>query len=133
MIERLKTRVAGLTEGFMSTFKMKDRWAYLFHSFFIWFTYFLMFYVTIYALPETSNIQIGAVMMAFVFGSLAIGFTNSGFGAYPLLIAQIFLLYGISNTAGTAFGWLVWISQTLLIVMLGLISFILLPILNRNK
>ena len=133
LIEKLKAKVSGLTEGFLSIFYMKNKWAYLFHSFFIWFTYLLMFYVTIFALPETSHIGFGAVMMAFVFGSLAIGFTNSGFGAYPLLIAQIFLLYGIANTAGTAFGWLVWISQTLLIVMLGLVSFILLPILNRNK
>jgi hypothetical protein len=68
-----------------------------------------------------------------VFGSLAIGFTNSGFGAYPLLIAQIFLLYGIPETIGTAFGWLVWISQTLLIILLGLLSFALLPLLNRSK
>ncbi len=132
-IEMLKAKVAGLTEGFMSVFRMKQKWAYIFHSFFIWFTYLLMFYVTIFALPETSHIRLGAVMMAFVFGSLAIGFTNSGFGAYPLLIAQIFLIYGVSNTAGTAFGWLVWISQTVLMVVLGLASFILLPILNRNK
>ncbi|RZJ36001.1 MAG: flippase-like domain-containing protein [Flavobacterium sp.] len=133
LIERLKIKVSGVTEGFMSVFKMRDRWAYLFHSFFIWFTYLLMFYVTIYALPETSNIGIGAVITGFVMGSLANGFTNSGFGAFPLLIAQIFLLYGVAETVGTAFGWLVWISQTLLMVVLGLVSFILLPILNRNK
>jgi glycosyltransferase 2 family protein len=133
LIEKLKSKVAGLTEGFMSIFYMKKKWAYLFHSLFIWLTYFLMFYVTIFALPETSHIRIGAVMMAFVFGSFAMGFTNSGFGAFPLLIAQIFLVYGVSNTAGTAFGWLAWISQTMLILVLGLLSFILLPILNRNK
>jgi hypothetical protein len=129
----LKLKISGLTEGFMSVFRMRDRWAYLFHSFFIWFTYLMMFYVTIYALPETSHIGFGAVITGFVFGSLAIGFTNSGFGAYPLLIAEIFLLYGVPDTAGFAFGWLTWISQTLLIVLLGSLSFILLPIFNRNK
>ena len=133
LVESLKVRVAGLREGVESVFMMKERWAFLFHSFFIWFSYLAMFHVTIFALPETQDIGFGAVITAFVFGSLAIGFTNSGFGAYPLLIAQIFLLYGVPDTAGTAFGWLVWISQTLLMVALGLISFILLPILNRNK
>lgn len=133
LIEKLKAKVAGLTEGFMSTFRMKKRWQYLFHSFFIWFTYFLMFHITIYALPEISHINIGAVMMAFIFGSLSIGFTNSGLGAYPIAISQIFLLYNVSEPVGTAFGWLVWISQTLLIMLLGLVSLILLPILNRNK
>ena len=133
LIEKLKAKVAGLTEGIMSIFYMKKKWPYLFHSFFIWFTYILMFHITVFALPETSNIGLGAIMIAFIFGSLSIGFTNSGFGVYPYLIAKIFLLYGVTFTVGTAFGWLVWISQTLLIMLLGLVSFILLPILNRNK
>jgi glycosyltransferase 2 family protein len=132
-INTLKSKFSGLIEGMMSIIKMKNKWAFLFHSFFIWFTYILMFYVTIFALKETSEISFGAIIIAFVFGSLAIGFTNSGFGAYPLLIAEIFLLYGIPDTAGTAFGWLVWISQTALIIILGGLSFLLLPVLNRTK
>ena len=133
IILKLKDKLSGLIEGMTSILKMKNKWAFLFHSFFIWFTYLLMFYVTIFALKETSGIGISAVIIGFVFGSLAIGFTNSGFGAYPLLVAEIFMLYGIPDTAGTAFGWLVWTSQTVLILILGGISFILLPILNRNK
>jgi uncharacterized protein (TIRG00374 family) len=130
---KIKEKFSGLTEGMMSIVKMKHKWKFLFHSLFIWFTYILMFYVTVFALEETSNISFGAVIIGFVFGSLAIGFTNSGFGAYPLLVAEIFLLYGIPDTAGTAFGWLVWISQTLLVIILGALSFLLLPIFNRSK
>lgn len=129
----LKQKFSGLIEGMMSILKMKQKWAYLFHSFFIWFTYLLMFYVTIFALKETSNIGIGAVVIAFVFGSLTIGFTNSGFGFYPLVIAEIFVLYHVNKPAGIAFGWLVWTSQTILMIVLGGMSFLFLPILNRNK
>lgn len=129
----LKEKISGLMEGMMSIVKMKQKWPFLFHSLFIWFTYLLMFYVAIFALEETSSISLGAVVTAFVIGSLAIGFTNSGFGAFPLLIAQIFLLYSIPETVGTAFGWLVWISQTILTISLGGISFLLLPLLNKNK
>ena len=106
----LKEKLSGLMEGMMSIVKMKQKWPFLFHSLFIWFTYLLMFYVAVFALKETSSITLGAVVTAFVIGSRAIGFTNSGFGAFPLLIAQIFLLYSIPETVGTAFGWLVWIS-----------------------
>ncbi|RZL34501.1 MAG: flippase-like domain-containing protein [Pedobacter sp.] len=129
----LKEKLSGLMEGMMSIVKMKQKWPFLFHSLFIWFTYLLMFYVAVFALEETSSISLGAVVTAFVIGSLAIGFTNSGFGAFPLLIAQIFLLYSIPETVGTAFGWLVWISQTILTISLGGISFLLLPLLNKNK
>ena len=133
IIIKLKEKIAGLQEGILSVFKMEQRWPFIFHSIFIWFTYVAMFYVAIFALPETSNIGIGAIITAFVFGSLAIGFTNSGFGAFPILIAQILLLYAIPETVGTAFGWLIWISQTLLTVILGALSLIMLPILNKKQ
>lgn len=132
IIAKLKEKLSGLIEGMMSVLNMKNKWAFLFHSLFIWGSYIAMFYVTIFALPETSNISFNAVIIGFIFGTLAIGFTNSGFGAYPLLVAQIFVLYGVSNTAGTAFGWLVWTSQTILTIVLGGLSFLFLPILNRK-
>lgn len=133
IIKKLKKKLAGLTEGMASVYRMKDKWKYLFHSFFIWFCYLLMFYVTIFAMPETANMRFEAVVMGFIFGSLAVGFTNGGLGAYPLSIALILSLYGISNEAGIAFGWLVWTSQTLLTIVLGLVSYLFLPIANKNK
>lgn len=133
IIKTLKKKLSGLVEGIVSVYKMKDRWSYIFHSFFIWFSYLMMFYVAIFALPETSNITFDVVVMGFIFGSLAVGFSNGGLGAYPFSIALIFSLYGISKDVGTAFGWLVWTSQTILTIFLGLTSYLLLPILNRAE
>lgn len=132
IIQKLKNKLSGLIEGMTSILKMKDKWNYIFHSFFIWFSYLIMFYVTIFALPETSDISFDVVIMGFIFGSLAVGFTNGGLGAYPLAIAMIYSLYGIPNEVGVAFGWLVWVSQTLLTILLGLLSYLLLPILNKK-
>ena len=133
IILKLKKKLSGLIEGITAVYKMKDRWKYIFHSFFIWFSYLMMFYVAIFALPETTKISFDIVIMGFIFGSLAVGFTNGGLGAYPFSIALIFSLYGITKDVGTAFGWLVWTSQTILAILLGLISYVLLPVLNRNK
>jgi uncharacterized protein (TIRG00374 family) len=133
IILKLKKKFSGLVEGITTVYKMKDKWNYIFHSFFIWFSYLMMFYVAVFALPETSEINFDIVIMGFIFGSLAVGFSNGGLGAYPFSIALIFSLYGITKDVGTAFGWLVWTSQTILTIILGLISYILLPVLNRNK
>jgi uncharacterized protein (TIRG00374 family) len=132
IILKLKNKLSGLIEGMTSILKMKDKWYYIFHSFFIWFTYLMMFYVAIFALPETSSISFDVVIMGFIFGSLAVGFSNGGLGAYPFSIALIFGLYGISNNVGTAFGWLAWTSQTIFTIILGLISYIFLPIINKK-
>lgn len=133
IILKLKKKLSGLIEGMTTVVKMKSKWKYLFHSFFIWISYLTMFYVAIFALPETSEISFDIVIMGFIFGSLAVGFSNGGLGAYPFSIALIFSLYGISNDIGIAFGWLVWTSQTILAILLGLISYVLLPVFNRNK
>ena len=130
---KLKNKLAGLVEGLTTVFKMNTKWYYLFHSFFIWFSYLMMFYVAIFALPETSKISFDIVIMGFIFGSLAVGFSSGGLGAYPLSIAIIFSLYGITKDVGTAFGWLVWTSQTVLAILFGVISYLLLPLLNRKK
>jgi glycosyltransferase 2 family protein len=133
IIKKLKNKFSGLIEGMLSIVMMKDKWKYIFFSFLIWFSYLLMFYIPIYALPETANIGFDIVIMGFIFGSLAVGFTNGGLGAYPLAIAMIFSLYGISNDIGTAFGWLAWTSQTILTIFLGLLSYVFLPLYNKNK
>ena len=132
IILKLKQKLSGLIEGMQSILKMKEKWKYIFHSFFIWFSYLAMFYVTIFALPETADISFDVVVMGFIFGTLAVGFTNGGLGAYPLAIASILSLYGISEGIGTAFGYLIWVSQTLLTIFLGLLSYLLLPILNKK-
>jgi glycosyltransferase 2 family protein len=128
-----KQKISGFTEGLQSITKIKKRGAFLLHSLIIWGGYVLMFYVTIFALPDTAELSFGAVLAAFVVGGLAITLTNSGFGAYPFLISKILLLYGVAETSGNTFGWIVWTAQTLMIVVLGTLSFLLLPLINRNK
>lgn len=129
----IKEKISGLIEGLLSTFKMPNRVPFLAHTAVIWISYVLTFYAAVFALPETSGIGFGVIVTAFVVGSLAVTFTNGGFGAFPLMIAQILVLYNIPETAGTTFGWILWTSQTALVVLLGGLSFLLLPILNRKK
>lgn len=132
-VQNIRKKVAGLSEGVMSIFYMKDKWAFFFHTVLIWFSYLVTFYLAIFVFPETSHLPVSAVASSFVVGSIAIAFTNSGFGSYPFLIAKILLFYSIAETTGQAFGWIVWTSQMLVVVILGALSFILMPILNRRK
>lgn len=130
---KIKNFLSGLKEGIFSIFKMEKKWAFIGHTLFIWVMYVCMFYLMIFALEETSQISFTAIITAFVVGSITIAFTNGGFGSYPFFIAGILLLFGVPETAGTAFGWLVWTSQTVMVILMGGLSFLLLPILNKAK
>jgi uncharacterized protein (TIRG00374 family) len=132
-ILKFKDKISGLKEGLLSIFHMKRKWSYLAHTLFIWFSYIYMFYIGLLVISETNTLPLSAVITSFIVGSVAIAFTNSGFGSYPFLMAKILLFYNISETAGSAFGWIIWTSQMLLLVILGALSFLLLPLLNRSK
>lgn len=131
--KRLKDFIIGLKEGVFSILKMKKKGPFILHTFFIWGLYILSFYTAMHALPETSNISLGTIIITFVVGSFTFAFTNSGFGTYPAAIAGILSVFGIAKTVGVALGWIVWISNISSIVIFGVLSLILLPIYNRDK
>ena len=84
-------------------------------------------------MSETYSLGIEPVFIAFVAGAIAMSLTNGGIGAYPLAIAAVLNEYEISYEVSLAFGWIVWTSQTLMIVVVGSLSFVFLPILNKNS
>ncbi|WP_240642137.1 lysylphosphatidylglycerol synthase transmembrane domain-containing protein [Nonlabens xiamenensis] len=126
LMGKIKGFLRGIQDGFFTIWTMQQKWAYLGHTLFIWGMYVLMFYISTFALPGTSSIAIPAILCAFVAGSFAVAFTNGGFGAYPLFIAAVLLFFNVPETLGTSFGWILWISQTLLVLVYGLLSFVLL-------
>lgn len=130
---KLRTFISGLVTGVKSIFQMKKKWAFIFHTLLIWILYVLMLYTATFALPETTGISLNAVLISFVIGSMSYAATNGGIGSYPLAIQQALLLYGISEVAGLSFGWIMWTSQTLMVLFFGGLSFLLLPLYNRKK
>lgn len=130
---KVKKFLKGLMEGILSIFKMKHKWAFIFHTLFIWVMYLLMFYVTTLSVAELDGISVGAILIAFIAGSFTIAATNGGIFVYPLAIAAAFSLFAIPENPSIAFGWIMWSSQTLMIIILGSLSFLLLPVYNRSK
>lgn len=130
---KIKNFARGLLEGMHSILKMKKKGPFVFHTIFIWVMYVMMFYVVKFTIPETSDLSLAGIMAAFIVGSIAISTTNGGIGVYPLAMGAILLLFDISQQAGEAFGWIVWGSQTLMVIILGGLSLLLLPVFNRRK
>lgn len=123
----------GILEGLKTIVTMKDKWLFIAHTLFIWFMYFVMFYITFFSLPSIENVPLSGIFTAFVIGGISITVTNGGIGAYPLGIASVLLLYGVAESTGYAFGWAVWTGQTIMLVLAGLASAILLPRFNKSR
>ena len=130
--QKVRKMLSGIKEGIFSILHLKKKWQFIAHTLFIWLMYFWMFYVVFFSMEQTKELSIIQVLTAFVIGSFAIVFTNGGLGAYPLFIAKVLLLFGVTETVGTALGWVIWIAQFLMIILFGGLSFLLLPIINRR-
>ncbi len=130
---KLKDMYNGLIDGVLSIFKMKNKWPFVLHTLFIWGCYIGMLWVIKFTVLETVDLSLGQLMVAFVAGAMAMATTNGGIGIYPIAISKALAIFGISTVSGDAFGWIMWISQTLMIVIFGAISFLILPLLNRNR
>lgn len=129
----IKQKLKGIFEGIASLYKMPYKSKFLLFTLLIWGGYIATFYFGTLALTETSHLSLPMVMSAFVAGSFAVSFTNGGFGAFPLIIAELLVLYNINAIAGTAFGWILWSTQTAIIVILGALSFLILPLFFKQK
>ncbi|WP_370398018.1 YbhN family protein [Tenacibaculum dicentrarchi] len=129
---KIKTFISGLVEGVTSIFKMKHKWAFIFHTVFIWVMYVCMFWATI---PSINGLEVplGGVLIGFIAGAFSIAATNGGIGLYPIAVAGAMALFGVSAEPATAFGWIMWTSQTAMIIIFGGLAFLFLPLYNKSK
>jgi hypothetical protein len=129
---KLKGFILGLKDGVFSILKMKKKWAFIFHTIFIWIMYVAMFWATIPAINGL-EVPIGGILIGFIAGGLSIAATNGGVGLYPVAVAGALALFDIDKVTGNAFGWIMWTAQTAMIIVFGGLAFLLLPIINKNK
>ena len=131
--KKIKDFVSGLIEGVTSIFKMKKKWQFIFHTLFIWGMYVLMFYITSFSIEQLNGISFVTILIGFIFASFSIAATNGGIGSFPEAVVLAFLLFSLPENPSRAFGWIMWSSQTLMILFFGALSFVFLPIYNKNR
>lgn len=112
----------GIWHGFISIKDIPNPWHFVFWTVAMWVSYFLGVFLFFNALPYLQHIGPGAAFTVLVFGTIAFIISQGGLGAYPLITAGIVMLYGISYTQGLAAGWIGWILQTAVSVILGFLS-----------
>ncbi|HRW70043.1 MAG: flippase-like domain-containing protein [Lentimicrobium sp.] len=123
---------SGLLEGIKSLTKIRKPMTFIVYSVGIWVLYLLMAWVVFYSLEETYGLGLDAGLTVLVFGSIGIMIVQGGIGIYPAIVAETLFLWDIPETKGYAMGWLIWASQTVMILIAGVFSLILLPVLNKR-
>jgi uncharacterized protein (TIRG00374 family) len=125
--------IMGLMQGVMSIFKLKKRGQFILFTFLIWGMYWFQIVLGFWSLPFTEHLSPNVAFVILFVGSIGVIATPGGIGAYPALVATALSLYNIdASTEGQAFGWVSWVVQVAVVLILGAISLILIPIVNRK-
>ena len=124
---------SGIIEGLTIIFKMEKRVPFILHSIFIWLMYILMFWATSMAFFELHEVAFYQFMISFTLAAISIMLSNGGIGIYPLAVEESLGWYGVQSTTGLAFGWVSWLSQTMMVIIFGGLSLFILPFINRNS
>lgn len=129
----------GLWVGFAAIAKMKGKGQWLILTFAIWGCYFIQLFVAFFAFKETSavveNHGIIAVLVCFVFSSIAMGVpSNGGIGPWQWAVIFGLSIYGLpTNGISLAFANLVLGSQTILLIILGIYTFAAIALEKRRN
>lgn len=120
-------------QGISAVQHLKQRWLFIFYSVILWSLYLLGGYVGFYALQETQQYGIKEAFAVLSAGSIGMIATPGGIGAYALLIEKTMQVYGLQDGIAIAFGWILWLAQTAVIVVGGFFSFVAFPYFNKQK
>lgn len=125
--------IAQFIEGFRSISNMKRKGSFIFHSVFIWLMYYLMFYCVFFSFDFTSQVTPLAALTVFVLGSFGmVAPVQGGIGAWHFMVIEGLALYGIDKSDGKVFALLAHGSTTLVLIVFGLISLLVLPFVNEK-
>ncbi len=132
ILYKAKEVLIGFFNGLVSVRHVKNPGLFVFYSFAIWGFYFLMTWLCFNALDETASLGLGAGLAVLVLGTVGIILTPGGIGLYPVIARDTLMLYGITATTGFAMGWILWTTQTVVILFAGLASVIALGVIKRR-
>ena len=126
--------IKGLWQGFLSFAAMDRKWLFLTYTTGIWIMYILMSYSIILAIPEMHGLHFIDALFISAIGNIASVIpVPGGIGAYHYLVALCLTnLYTTSWETGILFATLSHELHTVIIIMLGIISYSSLT-LRRHK
>lgn len=125
--------IKGFGKGLSSVTEIEHKFQFIVLSLAIWASYFYSLYVCFFAFQGTSHLGQSECLVLLLFGTFGVVFSPGGLGAYPAIITALLTYYGVEQIAAFSFPWMAWTSQFILIVTLGLLSLIMLPIINKAK
>ncbi len=134
LYKKLRELLMSFITGLDTVRKMDKKWEFIGHSVFIWTMYFLMIYITFWSFEFTKHLTVMTGLTIFVMASFGmVAPSPGGIGTWHFMVIETLVIYGVAKTPdANAFAFAVHGAMTLLLVGAGVISLVMLPIINNR-
>ena len=115
-----------LLSGVRAIGNLKNPMGFWISSVIIWIIYFLTLYTVSQGIESAANLSGGQVLLVMVMGTIGmIAPVQGGIGTFHALVAYILVVFGVPEADGKIFAAIIHGTQMLLVIGVGLISWIL--------
>jgi hypothetical protein len=133
-VQKGKGVVLNVWEGIKSLWKMKHKVRFFIQTLLIWGGYFCYFYVTFYAFEFTRDLGPRIGLIAFTMSSVGVAVpVQGGIGVWHFMVISTLICFGVTSNDAATFAFVVYATQTMWIILVGLVSIVALPFLNKEK
>ena len=131
---KIRNFIYGLRQGLKSIFQLKKSGLFIFYTVLIWVFYYFMTYLVVFALPETSHLTMADGLYLLLVGGIGMIIPASGgIGAFHSAMRLGFIVLGLGSEIGVIFGFLVHTPHTLIALLLGGVSLVMMSIEKSSK
>lgn len=121
-----------IIQGITAIRHLKKRKQFIIYTLLLWLFYLAGGYIGFMAFRETEIYGVKEAFTILSAGSIGMIASPGGIGAYAFLIEKTMQLYGLNAIIAAAFGWILWLAQTSVILIGGILSFVALPYFNKK-
>lgn len=131
---KVKATLSGIWQGVISLKDVKNIPLFTFFTVGIWLNYFLHYYLTFFCFDFTAGLGLGCALVTFIVGSIAVIVpTPNGAGPWHFAVKTMLILYGVADEHALYFVLIVHTVQTMLVVALGIYSWLALNFTSTRK
>jgi glycosyltransferase 2 family protein len=126
LVNKLQLFFRQLLSGVRAIGNLKNPMGFWISSVIIWIIYFLTLYTVSQGIESAANLSGGQVLLVMVMGTIGmIAPVQGGIGTFHALVAYILVVFGVPEADGKIFAAIIHGTQMLLVIGVGLISWIL--------
>lgn len=126
LVNKFQLLFRQLLSGVRSIGNLKNPMGFWISSVIIWIIYFLTLYTVSQGIESAANLSGGQVLLMMVMGTIGmIAPVQGGIGTFHALVAYILVVFGVPEADGKIFAAIIHGTQMLVVIGVGLISWIL--------